>query len=157
MATRRELRFDNLDAAIADAEAMLSRGYDRAGKWSLGQATGHLANWLTYQLDGFPPLPFFLKPIFWVVRNTSATKMLDKVISEQKMQEAAPTAPTSIPGTGVDDRTEVEGYKTAVSRWVNHSGPYIPSPLFGEQTKERLMALHLVHAAHHLSFLVPKG
>jgi hypothetical protein len=102
-------------------------------------------------------MPLFLKPIFWFVRKTSATKMLDKVISEQKMQEAAPTAPTSIPSADADDRAEVERYKTAASLWMNHTGPYIPSPLFGEQTKERCLTLHLVHAAHHLSFLVPKG
>jgi hypothetical protein len=157
MPTRRELRFDTLDAAVADAEILLARGYERAGTWSLGQATGHLANWLTYPLDGFPPLPLFLKPIFWVVRKTSATKMLDKVIADRSMPTGAKTAPTSIPGADADDRAEVERYRTAVSRWANHSGPYIPSPLFGEQTKERFLALHLVHAAHHLSFLVPKG
>jgi hypothetical protein len=157
MPTRRELRFNTLDAAIADAELLLSHGYERAGNWSLGQATGHLANWLTYQLDGFPPLPLFLKPIFWVIRKTSATKMLDKVIADQSMPTNAQTAPTSIPAANVDDRTEVDRYKSAVARWVNHTGPYIPSPLFGDQSKERFLALHLVHAAHHLSFLVPKG
>ncbi len=157
MLSRRELRFTTLDAAVADAEQLVARGYDRVGKWNLGQCTGHLANWLTYQLDGFPPLPFFLKPIFWFMRNTSATKMLDKVIADQSMPSGAQTAPTSVPSSDVDDRTELEHYKKAVSRWSNHKGPYIPSPLFGNQSKDRFLALHLVHSAHHLSFLVPKG
>jgi Protein of unknown function (DUF1569) len=157
MPTRRELRFSSLDAAVADAEMLLARGYDRAGNWSLGQCAGHMANWLTYPLDGFPPLPLFLKPIFWIVRTTSANKILDKVIREQKMQPGAATAPPSVPAATVNDQAEVERFKSAVIRWNNFSGDYIPSPLFGKQSKERFTALHLVHAAHHLSFLVPKG
>ena len=157
MLTCRELRFHTLDAAVTDAEILLARGYERTGNWSLGQCAGHLANWLTYQLDGIPSLPFFLKPIFWIVRKTSASKMLNKVIREQKMPIGAATAPASIPSGDVDDRAELERFKIAASRWLNHTGPYVPSPLFGDQSKAWFLALHLVHAAHHLSFLVPKG
>jgi hypothetical protein len=62
MPTRRELRFDRLAEAVRDAELLLSHGHDRLGRWSLGQCCGHLANWLTYPLDGFPKLPLIQDP-----------------------------------------------------------------------------------------------
>ena len=32
-----------------------------------------------------------------------------------------------------------------------------PSPLFGKMSRDELTRLHLIHCAHHLSFLTPKA
>ena len=52
---------------------------------------------------------------------------------------------------------EIEGFKAALLRFRDHQGPLHPSPFAGPLTKEKWTALTLVHAAHHLSFLEPKG
>lgn len=156
MATRRELKpFASFDAAVAEVDMLHSGGYNRAGNWSLGQVCGHLANWLDYQQRGFPPLPLFLKPVFFIVRNTMANKMMRDVIARGTMPAGSSTAPQSIPPATVDDATELNRLKTAYRDWENYTGPLVPSPLFGVQTKDDWRKLHLVHAAHHLSFLIP--
>jgi len=155
--TRRILQFAALPDAVREAELLRDRGYDRAGQWSLAQCCGHLANWLSYPLDGFPPLPFALKPVFWVMRKTMANGMLDKVLKDEAMPAGSSTAPQSIPPPGGDDREAVEAYRKAVDRWLAWDGPLKSSPVFGDQSKERLEHLHRVHAAHHLGFLVPKS
>ena len=155
--TRRELKpFASFGDAVADAERLLAGGYDRAGNWSLGQCCGHLSNWLTYQLDGFPPLPLWLRPIFWAARTTVATGMLRKVNRAGVMPVGSATAPTSVPPPDAGDAAGVADYKRAIDRWTAHTGPFVPSPLFGHQSRDDWHRLHLVHAAHHLSFLVPK-
>jgi hypothetical protein len=44
-----------------------------------------------------------------------------------------------------------------VERLKAHTGAIIPSPFFGPMSKDECVGLQLVHCAHHLSFLVPKG
>ena len=154
--TRRTLKFENLNDAVADAQKLLADGYDKAGKWDYGQVLGHLTNWLSYQLDGFPPLPIWLRPIFFVVRMTMAKGLLKKVIETGVMSEGSKTAPQSIPEAGIDPKRAFAEYKAAVERWQAHTGEYLPSPLFGVMTKDEVTKLHTVHAAHHLSFLIPK-
>ena len=155
--TRRQLKpFASFDHAVAEAEGLLAGGYDRAGNWSLGQSCGHLANWLYYQLDGFPPLPLWLRPVFFALRHTVATGMLRKVIRAGVMPAGSSTAPPSVPPADLTDAAGVTGYKLAAERWAAHAGPFVPSPLFGDQPRDDWQKLHMVHAAHHLSFLVPR-
>ena len=156
MPSRRTLNLTTLDDAVTDAERLHAGGYEPAGKWDLAQVCGHLTAWLTYPLDGYPPLPVFLKPIFWALKNTVAQGMLDKVIRKNEMPAGASTAPQSVPAPGGDPAKAVDAYKTAVARWLSWNGAMHPSPLFGVQPKEKITELHRVHAAHHLSFLVPK-
>ena len=156
MLTRRTLNLTTLDEAVADAERLHAVGYEPAGKWDLAQVCGHLTAWLTYPLDGYPPLPLFLKPIFLALKNTVAQGILDKAIQTTTMRAGGSTAPQSMPAPGGDPAQAVEAYKTAVARWLSWNGTMHPSPLFGDQPKDKLTELHRVHAAHHLSFLVPK-
>ena len=112
--TRRDLKpFDSFGAAVADAERLSARGYDRAGNWSLGQCCGHLANWLNYQLDGYPPLPLWLKPVFFGLRNTVAGGMLRKVIRTGAMPAGSGTAPTSIPAAPATAHSPMRSTRTA--------------------------------------------
>ena len=50
----RKITFASLDAAILEAEQLLGSGYEKAGNWNFGQVCGHLENWLSYPMDGFP-------------------------------------------------------------------------------------------------------
>ena len=157
MTVRRQLPpFATFADAVADAERLLARGYDRAGNWSLAQCCGHLANWLNYQIDGFPKLPLLVRPVMFVVRNMVAPRLLDKAIATGKMPEGGATAPASIPPADAADAPAVADYERAAGRWQAHTGPLLPSPLFGHRPRPDWEKVHLLHAAHHLSFLVPR-
>ncbi|HEX6983723.1 MAG TPA: DUF1569 domain-containing protein, partial [Planctomycetaceae bacterium] len=67
---RRTLVFHDLDDAVRDAESLLAGGYDRAGNWDLAQTCGHLVEWMSYPIDGYPRPPALLRPVFWAVRKT---------------------------------------------------------------------------------------
>jgi hypothetical protein len=157
MADRRQLKFDTLADAVRDAETLLANGYDKVGQWSLGRCCGHLANWLTYPIDGFPKIPLALRPVMWLVRNTVGRSKVEQYLREQKFPAGGPTVPQSVPAPDADDTEGVAKLKAAVERYEAYTGPLHPSPVFGPLDKETLAKLHRVHTAHHLSFLVPKG
>lgn len=154
---RRTLKFATLADAVRDAENLLANGYDRVGKWSLGQVCGHLANWLTYPIDGFPKVPLLLRPVLWMLKVTTGKRKLKTYLETRSFPAGAPTVPQSVPPATAEDADGVAKLKAAVERFIAHTGPVLPSPLFGAMTKETAEKLQRVHCAHHLSFLVPKG
>ena len=141
---------------MRDAETLLATGYDRTGTWSLGQVGGHLANWLSYPLDGFPKVPLLLKPVAWMMKVTSGKRMLRNILANG-FKPGGMTVPQSVPPATAEDADGVAKLKAAVERFAAHTGPVRPSPLFGAMTKETAEQLQRAHCAHHLSFLVPKG
>lgn len=154
---RRKRTFATLDDAVRDAENLLAQGYERAGKWDLAQVCGHLTRWVTYSMDGVPKPPLLLRPLFWVYRNTVGPRQLRKLTEGSGMGAGLPTVPESVPEPGGDPTAAVAELRAAVARFQAHTGPLAPSPLLGRMTKDQLTKVHLVHAAHHLSFLVPRA
>jgi len=153
---RRSLRFESLDDVLRDAEGLLATGYTKTGSWSLGQVCGHLAAWFRYQMDGYPPTPLLLRPMFWVARNIVAKWMMKKMFAHGQMKPGMATIPQSVMPADADDAAGVAELRDAVARWKAYTGPLQPSPLFGHCTREQWFKGHLIHCAHHLSFLVPK-
>lgn len=156
--TRRQPKFESLADVVRDAENLLANGYDKAGNWDLAQCCGHLANWASYPMDGYPKLPLLLKPVFWIVRQTMAKKIArDMFTGDGGMKPGLQTAPDSVPPPGGDAAKAIERLKVAYARWLAHDGPLHPSPLLGLKSRDEITKGHLAHATHHLSFLVPKG
>lgn len=154
--SRRDLRFASLDDVVRDAEHLLAAGYDRVGKWDLAQVCGHLSQWLRYQMDGFPKAPLLMRPAFWFFRNTIGPAMGRKAFKAGTMKPGIPTIPQSVPPGGGDAAKAVATLRETVSRWLAYTGPLHPSPMFGTMTKDEWVKGHLIHCAHHLSFLLPK-
>lgn len=154
---RRKLRFDHLEEAVQDAENLLQQGYEQAGNWDLSQCCHHLAVLMEYPIDGFPAMPFPLNIVGRVLKHTFARGMLQKVLDSGVWPEGTPTDKRTVPNSGGNDAEAVEHLRQATTQLINHTGPFQPSPLFGDLDKETLLKLHRIHTAHHLSFLVPKG
>ena len=154
-AERRKLTFASLDEVAADAENLLARGYDRAGNWDLAQVAGHVAEWMRYPLDGFPKAPLLIRPMLWLMKVTTGRKMRDRILAEG-FSAGGRTMPETVPPSGGDAAAAVAKLKEVVARWKAHAGEVYPSPLFGAMTKDTALQLQLKHAAHHLSFLVPR-
>ncbi|HSQ55407.1 MAG TPA: DUF1569 domain-containing protein [Gemmata sp.] len=153
---RRKLSFASLDDVAADAENLLAKGYDRAGNWDLAQVAGHIAEWMRFPIEGFPKPPLLIRPMLWLMKVTSGKKMLEKVLKEG-FSPGGHTMPQTVPPPGGDAAMAVAKLKESVAKWRSHTGEVYPSPLFGPMTKETALQLQLKHAAHHLSFLVPRG
>jgi len=154
---RRAPTFATLADAVADAERLRDGGYDRAGNWDLSQTCDHLADWLRFAVDGYPPAPLPLRPVLFALRHTLAPVMLRRTLASGHMRAGGPTMRQTVHATGGDDRAAVERFRMAVERFTNHPGPYRPSPMFGPLDRETTTQLQLVHCAHHLGFLVPRG
>ena len=154
---RRALRFDTFDEVIADVRR-LELGYRRAGNWTLGQACDHLARFMRFSLDGFPPGFRLPAPLAWLMRRV--------MLSPKSLQKPMPggmRAPKFLlpppPEAGVDaravDRAAADRLVEQCRRVKVHGGEFFPSPLFGRLRPAVWRQVHLNHCAHHLGFLVP--
>jgi Protein of unknown function (DUF1569) len=153
---RRDLKFRDLNEVVQDAEGLLKRGYDQLGNWDLSQISNHLANWLTYPVDGFPPMSAPIAIIMWMMRHTVGRKKLKSYLASGKFPPGKPTIPQTVFKPGGNEKEGVARLRKA-AKWLNdHAGDIYPSPLFGRMTKDEAVGMQLVHCAHHLSFLVPK-
>ena len=156
MVSRRELRFDNLSDAAKDAENLLAKGYEKLGNWSLSQVCDHMTDWLTYPIDGFPKVRFPISIVLWVMKKTVGRKKFESYLTSRSFPTGKPTMPKTVHPAS-DDATAVKKFIAALDRFAKYTGPVLPSPLFGAMTKDEADRMHCVHAAHHLSFLVPKA
>lgn len=153
---RRELAFKDLDEVIADIENLRAKGYDKAGKWNLAQICGHVSEWMRFAIDGYPPNGCVIGSILWMMKVTLGKKVLRNTIRTNKMPAGGPTNPSTVAPADSDETAAIEKLKGVIARFRAHTGEYHPSPLYGSWTRDECLKLNLVHAAHHLSFLVPK-
>ena len=156
MPERRKLSFTSLAEVVVDAENLLEKGYDKAGNWDLAQVCGHLAEWLRFPIDGFPQFPLLMRPAVWLFRVMLGKKILAKVLADGFPPNSR-TVPETVPSPGGDPDAAVAKLREAVIRYATFDGERKPSPLFGHMDKETATRVQLLHAAHHLSFLIPKG
>ncbi len=146
---RRELEFHALDDVRRDVDALHAAGYHRLGNWTLGQTCEHLGIFFRGCLDGFTQrAPWYTRPFGGLI--------LRRVLRSGRMPTGVKVPADWLPGppTG-DDRAAVEHLVALLARFEQHAGPLHPSPLFGPLSRETWARLHLIHCAHHLSFLVP--
>ena len=145
---RRRLSYAGLADLIADVRRLRARGYDRAGTWSLEQACWHLDRILRFVMTGqrAPTTP----------EQDAARPMLERVLATGQIPSGvkAPepvTPPADAPAAVVDE------FIADNEKFNAHRGPFSTHRLFGNVTDQELKRLHLIHCAHHLSHLVPKG
>ena len=153
---RRPLVFHDLDAVARDAESMLNTGYDKAGTWDLAQCANHIAEWMRFPVEGYPKAPAPIRAMLWMLRKTIGRKKLLTYLKDKSFPVGKPTIPQTVTAPGGDPKAAVEKLKSSVERLKAYTGTIVPSPLFGPMTKDEAVGMQLVHAAHHLSFLVPK-
>jgi len=150
---RRRLDLRDFDTLLADAERLAREGYDRAGKWSLAQALDHVGAGLRVALTGSA------KRMPWPMRVTARSLALPLMRAWRWIPAGTP-APAwwqpQVPADA-DDAAAVARFRAEVEAFGAHAGPYHPHPAFGRLDREAYADLMLIHASHHLGFLVPRG
>ena len=156
-ASRRSLEFNDFAEVVADIESLHANGYDQLGDWNLGQVCGHAADWMRFPMEGFPRPAFPTRMMLAALKVTVGKRMIRKVLDTKEMPEGNPTLPETVHESAENEQESVEALCEAIRQFEKSDGPFHASPLFGELTRDELIQLHLIHCAHHLSFLVPKN
>lgn len=154
--SRRTLRFNSIDDALAEAERLVGAERDGqlvcAGHWTLGQALGHLATWANFAQDGYPPevrAPLPARVILRLMRGRMLSKGMMSGVKIGKLPGGT---------LGVQPLNAEEGlrrFRAAMKR-LRSTAPTIPNPVFGRLTHEQWIQLNLRHAELHLSFQCPR-
>ncbi|MBC7782487.1 MAG: DUF1569 domain-containing protein [Burkholderiales bacterium] len=145
---RRKLDFVSFDQFRDDVRALAAGPYDRAGQWSLAQAADHIAMFLEMSMEGFSVrVPWYLRiggrPMKWIT------------LRRRSIPSGIKGPPGLMPPEGRTDKEAAERLLGAIARYTAHTQPLHPSPLFGRLPREEWDQIHLIHAAHHFSFLIP--
>lgn len=148
---RRRLDFRSWDALLADAEHLARSGYARAGRWSLAQALDHVGAGLRVALAGST------KRLPWVMRMSARSFALPVMRAWRWIPAGIPAPKWWQPHVpaDADDGAAVARFRAEVAAFLAHPGPYHPHPAFDQLDRETYADLMLIHAAHHLGFLVP--
>lgn len=157
MTERRTLDFRSFEELAREVRKLRDRGYEQAGNWTLAQNCDHLRLFITYSLDGFPfKLPFYIR--------LAGPFLKKRTLESRKLPTGVKVPPALMPKVAEDiarpenSSPDVEAANRlieAIDRYTSYKGAPQPSPLFGKLDRESWDQLHLIHAAHHLSFLVP--
>ena len=146
------LRFDSVEAIIADVES-LQRGCRKTGEWTLQEAAWHLAL----------PLKFCLHPIADDARSTPEqahlkSTRLDPMFAAGAMPPKVPVAPKTDPKT--DGKGQIR--EDEVAKFLEGLAELQSTPLkrvafgpFGIVTIEEFRTFMRFHAANHLQYFVP--
>ncbi|HVJ83588.1 MAG TPA: DUF1569 domain-containing protein [Planctomycetia bacterium] len=147
----RPLSFKDAEEAIAEAERLLRAGYERGGTWDLAQVCDHVTFFAKGPIEGWSfKVPWLLKALFGKLA-------LRRILKSRSMGKRVPTPQKPLPAPGGDERAAVGRFREALLRLESHAGPFHPSPFFGELTPAEWRELNLIHAAHHLGYLIPKS
>lgn len=145
---RPDLKFDTLDALVADADR-LRAGYEKAGQWDLGMVLDHLnrtmsgpfgpgRNWVPW-----PATAAVRAAIHGMVRRGRYPSM------------KIPAMPSLRPTPGADADAALASLRDVVRRTEGLSGDTVQLPPFGPISRADFVGMQLLHGAHHMSFLRP--
>lgn len=144
--------FDTLDDAVASCRVLLQTGYERTGNWTLAQACRHLRLTIEANMHGYPA---WMTIAGLPLRPLLRAFVLPRVLAGRSVRGVR-TAGMFVPPDGLDDEHEVERLEECVAAFERHTSSLHAHPGFGRMAKDRFGQLHAAHAAHHLSFLVPR-
>jgi hypothetical protein len=148
---RRKLDFHRWSEVLADIDQLHRSGYQRCGNWDLSQILDHVGEGLRTAQKGFD----HQGP--WIVRKLFGPLILKRILSQRKMKAGIKVPPWWLPGPAHDESKAIHRFKEDVACFEKYSATPKPHPFFGPLTKPQWNDLALIHAGHHLSFLVGNG
>lgn len=146
-ASPRVLRFGEIPEVIPEVRRLVP-AHRTLGNWTLGQICKHLADSFTGSMDGFDLRNHRIKRLFLKRR------MLEVALTNGIPRNYT-VDPKITPPAGIELDCGLAELEHSVSRYLRHHGKLAAHPLFGKMPREVWDAVHCVHCAHHLSFVIP--
>jgi hypothetical protein len=152
MSARRVLAYSSLNEIMPDVDRLMG-GYRPVGRWSLGQICYHLGTGMRSAVEGGLPVK-----VSWWKRWLLGVPAKRHVLRTGGMPEGFKLPHPSLdPPLGCDDRAEAEALRATIRLFQSHTDPLPPHPLFGPMSGDEWNRFFCIHAAHHLSFLLPSA
>lgn len=148
---RRRLDFRSWPEILADIDHVHRSGYQRAGNWDLSQILDHIGEGLRTAVSGFE----HRGP--WVVRKLIGPIILKRILRQRGMKAGIKVPHWWLPGPQRDESEAVNRFRADLAAFQELKGSPQPHPFFGPLSKSQWNDLALIHASHHLSFLVPNA
>ena len=152
MIKRRRIRFESAAQVAADARWLLAGGYQCARRWTLAKVCEHLSQTIEASVDSERGFGGFKAPL----RYRVVGRPVMHLILLSRWIPAGVKLPEAVLPKSEDDPKAVGRLTRALEAMEKHQGVWSAHPFFGRMTDRQWRAYHLVHAAHHLSFLVPR-
>lgn len=148
---RRTLDLHNAAEVIADIEHLRAVGYTKTKRWNLTQVCQHLDATMTGGMDGFG----FRLP--WILRRTVVKWGFGYALKKRKLLSGTPTLPVLQPpaSSDRDDNDVIDHCIATIRRAGEFNGSLKEYALLDGLSPDDWREFMWIHAAHHLSFLVP--
>lgn len=148
---RRELSFNSLDEAVAEAERLAAGEVRTTGNHSFAQILKHLAithDMVTGKVAG-PRPPFIVRLMMPIAKRFIVNGPV------KPGYKLSPSAEKFFwPDGEVDEREALFHLKESVENY-RINGPLAVHPVFGKLSPEQTLRLNCGHCAMHLSFVHP--
>ncbi len=148
---RRQLDFQNWHEALTDIDRLRRSGYDRSGNWDLSQVLDHVGEGLRTAMHGFE------HRANWAIRRVFGPMVLRGILRKRRMKAGIKVPQWWLPGPTHDESAAVDQFRAEIAEFEKMSTTPFPHPFFGQISKQQWQDLVLIHAAHHLSFLIPRS
>ena len=146
MPERRELHYKDFAELRADV-TRLRGGYERAGNWSLAQACYHLDHTL---IGAMKPMPYAPN----TPEQDGRRAIFDGIMRTGQIPSGLTAGADTAPPADVPE-SAIESLFETIDRFERFPGPFSPHRLFGNLPPDVRRKHQLIHAAHHLSYLIP--
>jgi len=150
-AHRRRLDFKTWPDLLADIDHLHRAHYNRLGNWDLSQTLDHVGEGMRVAMHGIDHQGA------WIIRKFLGPMILKRILKQRRMKAGIKVPQWWLPGPSHDESAAIEQFRSEATAFQNLTTPPHPHPFFGPLTKQQWNDLVLVHAAHHLSFLIPRA
>jgi hypothetical protein len=147
---RRNLWLTSIDQAIGEVKRLREGGYTRRGTWSLPQICRHLRMTID---DNLQPPP---TDVPTADELAAREKFFSMAMNPAGMPAGLPLPPERAPAADTAD-DEVDKFVASLKSLQTCGHKCIKIGRCGPVPLDQVIALHLAHTSHHLSFLEPNG
>jgi hypothetical protein len=149
VARRRNVRYADLDAFLADADRLAVMGAPTIGNWTLAQIFDHLAHSMTVAVNGTSALfPLPARVVLRLLRKRIISRPLKPGFNCPRR-----LADILKPADHVETADALQRLHAAVRQFQKASF-LPPHPAFGRMTRDEWHQLSLRHAELHMSFVI---
>lgn len=148
-AKRRKLQFAEVGDIAVEVQRLTQAGYTKVGAWDLSQCCKHLSLTMAASMSRFP----IVFP--WIFRVTIGRLIRWLMLTSGWMPSGFRAPKMLDPGEPADEAKAVNRLVRLCEQAASADVEWAIHPAFGRMSAAQWRRLHCIHAAHHLSHLIP--